>query len=295
MNAPRIHRREFLRGTVLTLPALALPAGAAEPAKPLFSAMGIAAGLEKAAELKQAGAEFLTLGTDALLSPDKPAETFAKNLAKLRAAPLPALACNGFIRPPELRCVGSDATPDKVLAWADTVFRRAAEAGVKFIVFGSGGARRLKDGWPKDKADEQFVALLKKMGPLAEQAGVTVTIEQLNEGECNYITRIGEGAALVRAAGHPRIRMLADLYHMARMNDGPAELEAAMDVVVHVEIAEKEKRTVPGVKGDDFRPYFRVLRKAGYTGAVSIEGHWQPDQLAAAFAEIKRQAAEAQA
>ena len=105
------------------------------------------------------------------------------------------------------------------------------------------------------------------MAPLAEAHGITVAIEQLRAEECNYINHIGEGAALIRAAGHPNIRLLADLYHMAVMGDTPADLKAAMDVAVHVEIAEKNGRTVPGVNGDDFRPFFRVLREANYQGA----------------------------
>ena len=66
-----------------------------------------------------------------------------------------------------------------------------------------------------------------------------------------------------------------------------------MDVVVHVEIAEKNGRTVPGVNGDDFRPFFRVLREAGYHGAVSIEGKGTDEQIGQAFKEIAKHAAEA--
>ncbi len=67
------------------------------------------------------------------------------------------------------------------------------------------------------------------------------------------------------------------------------------DLFVHVEIAEKNGRTYPGVKVDDFRPFFRVLRDAGYNGAVSIEGNGKPIQLAPAIKEIKKQAAEVMA
>ena len=290
-------RRDFLllgglavSGALLGSRALA---GGAVDSKKLFSAMGISGSLEHAPALKAHGAEFLTAGTGDLLVPDQPDEVFGKNLAKLAASPLPVLACNGFIRPAHLRCVGAEANHDQVLEWSDTAFRRLKQTGGKFMVFGSGGSRALRDGWPKDKADAQFIALLKRMGPLAEKHGVTVVVEQLQASECNYITRLGEAAALIRAAGHPNIRVLADLFHMARMADGPEDLKAAMDVVVHVEIAEKADRTFPGVAGDDFRPYFRVLREAGYHGAISIEGNGSDDQMAAAFKEIAKQAAEA--
>ncbi len=255
--------------------------------------MGTSGKLDRAAALKALGAEFLTVGTADLLVPDQPDEMFAKKLALLAASPLPVLACNGFIRPKHLRCVGEEANHDQILEWSETAFRRLKKAGGKFIVFGSGGARELRNGWPKEKADAQFTELLKRMGPLAEKHGVTVVVEQLRATECNYINRIGEAVALIRAAGHPNIRVLADLYHMRVMGDTPADLKAAMDVVRHVEIAEKDGRTYPGVAGDDFRPFFRVLREAGYDGAISIEGKGTDDQIAAAFKEISKQAAEA--
>ncbi len=290
-----ISRRNFLQTGSLVLAGTALgPRLMAETSgKKLFSAMGIAAPLDKAAALKAAGAEFLTESVGNFLVPDKDEAEFLKNLEKLKTSPLPVLACNGFIRPANLRCVGPEANHDLILKWADTTFRRMKMAGGKLIVFGSAGARKLPDGWPKEKADEQFVALLKLLGPLAEAQGIIVTVEQLRAEECNYINRLGEGAALIRAAGHPNVRMLADLYHMACGGDTPADLKAAMDVVVHIEIAEKEGRTVPGVSGDDFRPYFRVLREANFKGAVSIEGKWTDAQIGPAFAEMAKQAGEA--
>jgi sugar phosphate isomerase/epimerase len=76
---------------------------------------------------------------------------------------------------------------------------------------------------------------------------------------------------------------------MARMDDTPDDLKNAMDVVVHMEIAEKDERTYPGVKGDDFRPFFRVLKQSAYHGAISIEGKGDDSQIAAAFREIAKQ------
>ena len=290
-------RRAVLRNgamAVAGLPFLTTSrAMAADTKTPLFSAMGIAANLGRAEFMKTAGAQFLTESTGDFLVPDKGDEVFAKNLEKLAASPLPVLACNGFIRPANLRCVGKEANHDDVLVWAESAFRRLAQAKGKFIVFGSSGARAVRDGWPMAKAEEQFVALLKRMGPLAEKHGVTVVVEQLQASECNFINHIGEAAKLIRAAGHPHIRVLADLYHMMKGGDTPADLKAAMDVVVHIEIAEKEGRTVPGVSGDDFRPFFRVLREVNYQGAISIEGKGTNEQMAPAFATIAKQAAEA--
>lgn len=294
MSVRCVSRRQFLGTGTLALAGTALAVRAAEnPPQSLFSAMGIAASLAKAPELKAAGADFLTEGVGGFLVPDQPEAAFQKNLELLAASPLPVLTCNGFIRPKDLHAIGPDANHDRILDWSEITFRRMKQAGGKIIVFGSAGARRLPDGWPLEKADQQFVALLKLLGPAAEAHGIIVVVEQLQADECNFLNRIEKAATLIRAAGHPNVRLLADLYHMAVMGDTPADLKAAMDVVAHVEIAEKEGRTIPGVSGDDFRPYFKVLKQAGYHGAVCIEGKWQIEQVAAGFRAIAEQAAEA--
>ena len=130
------------------------------------------------------------------------------------------------------------------------------------------------------------------MGPLAAEHGITVSVEQQRTVECNYLNRIDEVVAVVSAANHPNIRVLADLYHMAVMGDAPADLDRAMPWVGLVELAEKEQRTVPGVAGDDFRPWLAALVRGGYSGYVNIEGNGTTEQLANAFATLRRQAAD---
>ncbi len=289
-------RRSFIKGSAQILAAVGLGShayGQPVPSKhKLFSAIGISAAAEKASYLKTQGIDFLTCGVGDLLMPDQSEDSFEKKRAELSSCPLPIFACNGFIRPAHLRCVGPEANHELVLEWADISFRRMKKLGGKLIVFGSSGARRVPDGWPIEKADAQFISLLKQMGPLAAAQEITVTIEQLRAAECNYINHITRAATLIRAVNHPNIRLLADLYHMAVMNDGPAELKAAMDVVAHIEIAEKAERTAPGIKGDDFRPFFRILHEAKYQGAINIEAKYEDSQLATAVRTIVQQASE---
>lgn len=266
-------------------------ARATDEAAQLFTQVGTTGAPGRAADLKAQGIHFMTGSTSDFLVPDKGDDVFVKNLEALRACPLPMLVCNGFIRPKHLRCVGKEANHNEVLAWAEICFRRLAQAGGKFIVFGSGGARQLRDGWTVEQADPQFVALLKRMGPLAEKHGIMVVVEQLNTKECNYINRIEHSARLIREAGHPNVRILADLYHMAMDGDTPEDLRKAMDVVAHIEIAEKKGRAYPGIGGQDFTPFFKVLKEAGYKGAINIEGKGKTEQLAKAIETIREQEA----
>ena len=287
-------RRVFLSHSASALGAACLAPHVAFAQSPaLFSKIGIAAPHRQAADLQASGIEFLTESANGFLIPDQADSAFAAGLESARQSPLPILACNDFVRPPHLRAVGAEANHDAVLDWAEIVFRRARQVGARFIVYGSSGSRALRSDWTKAQADAQFVALLKRMAPRAEAHGLAVLVEQLRREECNYLNRIAEAAAIVRAVEHPGVRLLADLYHMVSEDDTPADLRTAMDVVVHVEIAEREGRRAPLPGGQDFRPFFRVLKDAGYEGALSIEGNWQLPDIAPAVQEIRRQAAEA--
>lgn len=296
-NLPNLSRRSFLRagtagaaGTLLA-PAWLREALAANPS--LFTALGTTGSVGKAADIKACGADYLVAGVGDVINPQLDDAAFTKKLAEVKKSPLPVVACNGFIRPKELKCVGPNPTTEAVLKWADTCFKRARQAGMEFIVFGSGGARQRPDGWSKEKADEQFVALLKAMGPLAQAQNIVVAVELLREQECNYLNHVGEVANVIGRANHPNVRVLADLYHMACGGDTAEDLLKAVPLTYCIEIAEKEKRTAPGVAGDDFRKYFAALKKGGYRGRITIEGKWDLPQLKNAFTTIRRQEAEA--
>jgi sugar phosphate isomerase/epimerase len=55
--------------------------------------------------------------------------------------------------------------------------------------------------------------------------------------------------------------------------DVPDDLDRSIALLRHFHIAEKAKRAMPGVAGDDFRGWFRVLAKHGWQGRMSIESN----------------------
>jgi sugar phosphate isomerase/epimerase len=225
---------------------------------------------DRAALGKEAGFDYLVGSVGASLVPERGDAEFESRRKQLAALPLPVRACNVFLREP-LRATGPDADHEAIAGYAQKVFRRAREAGVERIVFGSADARRVPKGFPPDRARAQFVALLKRLGPLAAAEGILVVPENLNRGECNFVNRVAELAPIVAEVDQPSIRMTADLYHMAREDEDPQALAAAIPWLAHVEIAEKAKRTVPGTLRDDFRPYFRELVRGGWHGWLNVE------------------------
>ena len=293
-DVSRIDRRRFIQGGLVA--GLGLPlfgcrsmAGMKPTQGPLFTQFGINAPMGKASAVAAEGADFLLRGVNNFLMPDEPEAEFEKQLRLLEQSPIPVLSCNGFLRGDALRSVGPAAKTENVLRFAKATFQRAKRAGVKRIIFGSAGSRRLPEGWSKAQTDEQFIALLEKMGELAEAEGIIVAVENLQAKECNYLTRIGEVGEIVAEVNHPNIRVLADLYHGSVMQDPPGDLLKYTHLVDTVEIAEAKGRTVPGVNGQDFSAYFDALRAGGFHGPIEIEGNWSIDQVAKAFATIREQ------
>jgi hypothetical protein len=60
---------------------------------------------------------------------------------------------------------------------------------------------------------------------------------------------------------------------MLRQGESPQSIIDAADILIYCEIAEKQSRSLPGVVGDDFKPWLRALRKANYKGHIFIEGN----------------------
>ena len=239
---------------------------------------------------RNTGADFLEENVQGFLLPLQPDAEFAPKLAQAKASPLPVRTASLFL-PGAMKCVGPAVDLKAILRYADVAFSRAARVGMAVIVFGSGGSRQVPEGFPSAQALEQFVDLLKRLGPLAQAHGVRLAVEPLSRGDCNLINTLDDGLAAVRQCAHPRVGLLADIYHMTQNGESPDAILRAGPLLWHVHIAEKEKRTAPGVAGDDFRPFLDALRKIGYNGMMSIEcfGINSPDDAVRAVKELRRQ------
>jgi sugar phosphate isomerase/epimerase len=229
--------------------------------------------LGDAAVVKRAGLDYIEEGVQRFLVPDKPDADFQEIRNRTSKAELPVRACNGFL-PATLRLTGPETRHDEATVFAETAIRRAGQAGVRILVLGSGGARKVPDGFDRDKARNQFIRFCRGLGPMAQRHGVTIVLEPLNRGETNLLNSVAEGITYVDAIGHPNVQLLADFYHMLQENEGPESLILAGRRLRHCHIAEKKGRTPPGVDGDDFRPYFRALRQVDYQGGLSFECRW---------------------
>jgi sugar phosphate isomerase/epimerase len=245
---------------------------------------GICAGLEQLPALEAAGYDYIELSVAGHLAPEKPDSDVLPALeAAFAASKIKPEAFNGFL-PGDLRVTGPVVDPERQFKYVASAARRAAILGGHTIVFGSGGARQVPDGFDKATATDQIVDFLKRIGDLCAEEGVTIAIEPLNKLECNILNSVAESMEVVYRVNHPAIQVLSDLYHVGKDGQSYSETADAGEHLRHVHVATVEGRKAP-MTGDVafLTDYFRAVKAAGYDRRCSIEGGW--DDLGAQAAE----------
>ncbi len=258
-------------------------------------AIGLCGSWESSAMAQQAGCSYIEEGVAKILMPTKSDSEFRKQFELLSSTqPLKVRSFIVFI-PGEMPLVGDHANHEEVIKYAAIAFQRAQLIGATTIVLGSGRARKIPDGFEKAKAKEQFVSICALMASLAAKSNLTIAVEQLNQSETNFINTLQEAAEIVEAVQHPNLKMMCDIYHALRENDAASEIIKYKQHLVHCHIAEKNERTPPGTKGDDFTPYFKALKKINYSGGISLECRWSnlEAEIVKAVAVVKEQYANA--
>ena len=292
-------RREFLKRTTGILTglslanALAQAAGIDAPHAGFSPPLGVCTSYDKAGLLRSLGYSFVEETVGGFLIPDAGDRQYEKNRMVLSDVKMPIRSYIYFF-PGSLKTVGPDTHHEAILQRADLALKRAKECGSKNIVFGSGGSRTIPDGFDREKAKSQHIDLCRKMAPIAEKYGVTVAVEPLNRSETNFINSLSEGVEILQAVNNPWFKLQCDIYHMLKDNESPDEIVKNGQYITHCHLAEKQNRTAPGVEGDDFRPYFRALKKIGYQGGISLECRWKDfdSEIARGITVVKKQLAD---
>jgi sugar phosphate isomerase/epimerase len=231
---------------------------------------GICTKVERAGELKAAGADFVEENVQTLLQ-GLIDDSEWRGLDRVTGSPLPILAANSLV-PGDLKIVGEKVDFDRLQKYISNVVRRAKKTGMKILVFGSGGARNVPEGFSRQSAREQITDFCKMAAEICASNGVTLVAEPLNKGECNIINTVAEAMEYVKAVNHPNFQCLVDSYHFWLENEPLENLTAAMPWIKHVHVADKDGRVAAGESSkSDYRPFFRVLKRANYRGLISIE------------------------
>lgn len=235
--------------------------------------IGIAQSLEYDSLLAASGYKYLVESVGKLFSPiNVTDEQFKKNILRIRQSKVQLYALNIFM-PGDLKLVGPAVDEPAILTYCEKVFQRCQLANVHLIVWGSGGARRIPDGFDRAKSKEQFVSIARKVARLAKKYQIRLALENLNRTETNFINTAAEAWEIVKLVNHSNFKLCADFYHMLREDEGPAILEKAGKDLIHCDIAEKNNRNAP--LREDFTPYLQALKKIKYSEKIIIECRWE--------------------
>ena len=106
---------------------------------------------------------------------------------------------------------------------------------------------------------------------IAARHNMTIVMEPLLKRACSFFNRVDQGAAFVDRVGHPRLRLLVDMFHMDREQEPFADVVAAGKRLAYIYLATPSiPETAEGL-AYDFTGFFAALRQAGYNDRVSVE------------------------
>lgn len=185
---------------------------------------------------------------------------------------IPCESCNNFF-PRHLRLTGYEVNLSAIISYASKAIARASDLGASIIVFGSGPAKNVPDGFSKDKGWEQLVSLCRELDSIAGANNVTIVLEPLRKAECNIVNSVAEGLKLMDDSNTKNIKVLVDYYHMVAESESPDILLEAGSNIRHVHLANPVGRKFPHSweENKEYRLFFENLKKIRFNERVSIE------------------------
>lgn len=203
---------------------------------------------------------------------------------------IPCEAANCFM-PSFLPPVGPNVKYDEIKEYVKRGMSRSEALGIKTVVFGSGGARRLPEGFSFSEGFKQLIYFVKEIAsPIAMNHGISIAVEPLRRQETNIINSACEGVMLATIVDKPNVFGLVDLYHMLACGDTHESIMLLKDHIGHSHISnpfgnDKEGRIFPKNEAEyDYKGFVDALEKAG-CGRCSIEAStddFEKDAIAAA-------------
>ena len=227
-------------------------------------------GIAAIEDMARMGFDYVELALGAMM--ELPEAAFGELTRRLAGSGLACDACGNFF-PRRIRLTGADVELSAALEYAKGALDRAASVGARIVVFGCPGAKNVPPGFDGGVAWRQLVELLRHLGPLAQERGLTIAIEPINRKEGNIVILAAEGLKLLRAVNHPHVQLLIDYYHLMMEREDPQVVVQAGAAVCHMHVGQVEGRGLPTQPDAELRRFFEYVRQSGYRGRCSVEGY----------------------
>lgn len=154
----------------------------------------------------------------------------------------------------------------------EKTLRDCAAVGARQLICFSGN----RDGMGDEEGMENCAAGLRRILPLAEKLGITLSMELLNSrmDHPGYMCdRSAWGTELVDRIGSPNFKLLFDIYHMQVMEgDIIATIRAKHEYFSHYHTGGVPGRNeIDGTQELNYPAIMRAIAETGYTGYVGQE------------------------
>jgi len=228
---------------------------------------------EQVPSLIATGGDYVEFFLTSMVTPLS-SDEFDRMLLESRTWPIRPRTFAGLL-PRELRVTGPETNPMAQDAYLREVFSRIGRLtdGDGIVVFGSGGARSVQNGYSRDRALDQLEQFMSRAAMLAGEEGITFALEPLNRRESNVFNTVAEGGAFIRDRGLSNVFLIADLFHIMEENESFYSIAEYGDLIVHTHISDTN-RAAPGTGSYPLVEFFTALRLFGYSGRSSIECVW---------------------
>lgn len=236
---------------------------------------GACCGTDKLPILKKHGYDYIELNFSDIALSD--GARFGEICGEIEHYGLSAECYNGFFKPDIKLNDGADYA--FIAEYAEKGFSRAERLGGKIAVLGSGVARKIPDGYSRDKAIEQFVRVLNICGEAAGKHGMKLAVEPLNVNETNFINTVADGMEICRLADNENVKCLVDFFHLYMNGEAADSVKNSNGMLIHAHIARPNPdRNAPTVADmSECTAWAAALRACGYDSRISLEGGFNPD------------------
>lgn len=125
------------------------------------------------------------------------------------------------------------------------------------------------EGFDQEESHRNIIAGLKKLAPIAEQAGVTLILEPIVG---SYFTDSKEPFDMIEEVGSPNLKLLYDVFHYQIMEGNvTAVIKKNVDKIGHIHVAGAPDRheIFDGELNYDY--IIKSIAESGYKGYVALE------------------------
>lgn len=129
-------------------------------------------------------------------------------------------------------------------------------------------------GMSREAQREHIIKTLRRVAPLAEQQGVILTIEALNQSDNPgyYLSSPREGIEIVKAVNHPHVKFQFDFYHVQIMQGNLINtFTENIEYIGHFQVADPPGRHEPGTGEINFPKVLEAIAATGYKGYIGLE------------------------